>query len=92
MDENCSNEIADLFRTYVCSNLSVLNCFTFVPNTSTWNSINLIQVSTRQEFQPLDMGDCQETGWIFGRIHTFRVRHDTLRALFENSLECGVYW
>ena len=44
----------------------------------------------KRVFQSLDMGDCQETGWIFGRIHTFRVRHDTLRALFENSLECGV--
>ena len=93
MDENCSNEITDLFRTYTRSNVSVLNYFTFGRYTSTWNSIklNLIQVPTRQEFQSLDMGDCQETRWIFGRIHTFRVRHDTLRALFENSLECGVY-
>jgi len=84
MDENCSNEITDLFRTYTRSNVSVLNYFTFGRYTSTWNSIklNLIQVPTRQEFQSLDMGDCQETRWIFGRIHTFRVRYDTLRALF----------
>ena len=68
MDENCSNEITDLFRTYTRSNVSVLNYITFARNTSAWNSIklNLMQVPTRQEFQSLDMGDCQETGWIFG--------------------------
>ena len=74
MDENCSNEITDLFRTYTRSNVSVLNYSTFARYTSTWHSINLIQIPTRQEFQSLDMCDCQETGWIFGRIRTFRVK------------------
>jgi len=46
------------------------------------SKLNLIQVSTHQEFQSLDMGEFQEIGWVFGRIHTLRVRHETLRALF----------
>jgi len=52
MDENCSNEITDLFRTYTRSNVSVLNYFTLletllhgIASISTYSSANSSRIS-----------------------------------------------